>query len=475
MLIRPLINAAICVTFCANFVSPAGAAGLNDPFSTADLLKPPTALAPSEDGELQPCSAPGAAPFFLTDVVNRALCGNPQTREVWANARAQATNVGRAKAAYLPSLDASLSASRNKNRGGTLLAPVDRNQRNYDLSLSWLLYDFGGREASMTNAMELLTAANATQDATVQALFLNAVKAYYQLQASEAAGAAAAEAEKAALESLNAADARYKVGVATPADKLQAQTAHSQALLNRISADGNLQTARGTLANVMGLNAASDVQLAATGDMPAPAEFDANIRQLIDEAMRRRPDLLAAEARARAAQAAVNVARASGRPSVSLGLSGGDVRSGGLPDAKSTALGLTLNIPLFSGFDTTYKIRAAEAQAQANTAQSEAIRLQVGLDVWNNYQALSTATQTIRSSADLLASAEQSQRMALGRYKAGMGSILDVLNAQSALASARQQRVQALYNWNVTRVSLAKAMGSLDRGLIESLSDAKTP
>lgn len=327
----------------------------------------------------------------------------------------------------------------------------------------------------MTNAMELLTAANATQDATVQALFLNAVKAYYQLQASEAAGAAAAEAEKAALESLNAADARYKVGVATPADKLQAQTAHSQALLNRISADGNLQTARGTLANVMGLNAASDVQLAATGDMPAPAEFDANIRQLIDEAMRRRPDLLAAEARARAAQAAVNVARASGRPSVSLGLSGGDVRSGGLPDAKSTALGLTLNIPLFSGFDTTYKIRAAEAQAQANTAQSEAIRLQVGLDVWNNYQALSTATQTIRSSADLLASAEQSQRMALGRYKAGMGSILDVLNAQSALASARQQRVQALYNWNVTRVSLAKAMGSLDRGLIESLSDAKTP
>ena len=81
----------------------------------------------------------------------------------------------------------------------------------------------------------------------------------------------------------------------------------------------------------------------------------------------------------------------------------------------------------------------------------------------------------MRTTADLLASAEQSQRVALGRYKAGMGSILDVLNAQSALAGARQQRVQALYSWDIARVSLAQAMGMLDSALIDSLDERPAP
>jgi len=72
----------------------------------------------------------------------------------------------------------------------------------------------------------------------------------------------------------------------------------------------------------------------------------------------------------------------------------------------------------------------------------------------------------------LLDSAEQSARVALGRYKAGVGSILDVLNAQSALASARQQRIQSTFNWNTSRATLAQSMGSLDASLLQTLSDA---
>ena len=56
--------------------------------------------------------------------------------------------------------------------------------------------------------------------------------------------------------------------------------------------------------------------------------------------------------------------------------------------------------------------------------------------------------------------------MALGRYKAGVGNILDVLNAQSALATARLQRIQALLDWNVSRAMLAKAVGTLDHSLL---------
>ena len=479
---RTLINAAICLAFCANFALPLNAASLGDPFSTGELVNPPPGIALAGGDDFKPCPALAPKSLSLADVVNATLCGNPQTREVWANARAQASTVGRADAAYLPKIDAVIDASRNHNSGGGLPSNTNQNQRNKELSLSWLLYDFGGRAAGLTNAEELLNAANATQDATVQSLFLAAVQAFYQLQSNQAIEATTRAAEKAALESFNAAEARYKTGVATPADKLQAQTAWSQATLNRIKAAGDVNTAQGLLANVMGLNAATplqlatqDLQLATQDELPAPAQFSAKVEQLIDEAMRRRPDLRAAAAQARAALAGVDSARATGRPSLSLGAKAGETSTNRLPDANSATLGLTLSIPLYAGFDTTYKIRAAEAQADARQAQQERVRLQVTLDVWNGYQTLTTAAQTIRATADLIDSAEQSQRAALGRYKAGVGNIIDLLNAQSALASAAQQRAQALYSWNTARIALAQAMGTLDRGLIDSLQEKTTP
>lgn len=455
------------------------AASLDDPFDTAALSRPPAGLASREDGMLQPCPALPSDPLSLADLVNAALCANPRTREVWANVRVETALVGAARAAYMPTLNGIATIGRESDRGGTRPTPLTANQRSATLSLSWLIYDFGGRDAAHENARQLLDAASASQDAAVQSLFLSAVQAYYQLQATQAAREAATEAERAAQESVNAADARYRAGAATPADKLQAQTAWSQAKLNRIKAEGDLVGAQGGLASVVGLPANTPLRIAQVADAERPASemenFSSGIAGLIDDALQRRPDLRAAQAQVQAARSAVDVARASGRPTIALGISGSDVHTGGLPDAHSSTLGVTLNIPLFTGFDTTYRVRAAEAQVDASAAQRDQLRLQVALDVWNNYQALTTATQSVRTTADLLASAEQAQRVALGRYKAGMGSILDVLNAQSALAGARLQRVQATYSWNVARVSLAQAMGTLDRAQINSLDERPAP
>ena len=88
------------------------------------------------------------------------------------------------------------------------------------------------------------------------------------------------------------------------------------------------------------------------------------------------------------------------------------------------------------------------------------------LDVWQAYQRLQTAAEAVQTTRDLLASAEQSERVALGRYKAGVGTVLDVLNAQSALAAARMQRIQSELDWYVYRAVLAQAMGALDDSLL---------
>jgi TolC family type I secretion outer membrane protein len=421
-------------------------------------LKPALRLGGAVD---DPCA--DAAPrdkLGLFDVVNLALCNNPQTREVWASSRVQAAQVGVSRGSFSPGL--SISASGNRNTPGT-------NQRTIGLTLSYLLYDFGARDANLESARQLLAAASATQDSTVQSVFLAAVQAYYQTQAAQAALNAAHEAERAAKTSFAAAEARYLAGSATPADKLQAQTAWSQATLNRITAEGTQKKTGGTLANVIGLEANRSVELGASNTEAVPADFERDVNALIEEAKRRRPDLLAAEAQVKAAKASADAARAAGKPSISLTASGTQVNSAGAI-SRGSSMGISLSVPLFSGYAPTYRIRAAEAQVETRQAQLERVRLQVALDVWNAYQNLVTATQSLRTTADLLRSAEQSERVALGRYEAGVGSILDVLNAQSALASARQQRIQSTLDWNIGRAALAQAMGSLDAGLLQTLS-----
>lgn len=442
-----------------------------DPFSTAALAAPSQLGSLRVPGAEEPCRLPvlGSEPLTLPDVVERALCNNPQTRQAWANALADAALVGASQSAYLPTLDASGAVSRNRTSGGSNFSgsgATTYTQRTAGLSLSYLLYDFGGRAATLENARQVLLAANASQDAAVQSVFLAAVQAYYQLFASQVAAQAALESEKSAREAFNAAQARYSVGAGTPADKLQAQTAYSQAALNRIQAEGNARNAVGVLANVMGLEANQPLTVSPPA-APTPEEgFERDLNRLIAEARRLRPDLAAAEAQVKAARANVDAVSASGKPTLSLTSNFNYTDSSISDPFRSSAVGLVVNIPLFSGFNTTYRVRAAEAQVDARIAQRDQLNQQVSLDVWKAYQTLSTATQAVRSSADLLASALQSERAAFGRYKAGVGSILDLLSAQAALASARQQEVQARYNWYIAKASLAQAMGQLEFSVI---------
>ena len=139
-----------------------------------------------------------------------------------------------------------------------------------------------------------------------------------------------------------------------------------------------------------------------------------------------------------------------------------------LGTTRGSSVGVTLSIPLFTGFNTTYRVRNAEAQAEAKAAQRDLLARQVSLDVWRSYYALTTSMESVRASADLLASAEASEKVATGRYKAGVGGILDLLNAQSALAGARQQNIQAQYNWRIARAALAQAMGQIGFDRIEA-------
>ncbi|HZF73501.1 MAG TPA: TolC family protein, partial [Gemmatimonadaceae bacterium] len=78
-----------------------------------------------------------------------------------------------------------------------------------------------------------------------------------------------------------------------------------------------------------------------------------------------------------------------------------------------------------------------------------------------SYYALQTAQQRVTTADDLLASAEQSVQVAAGRYREGVGSIIDLLTAQSALANARAQQVQSRWQWYTSLAQLARDAGVL--------------
>ncbi|WP_211628036.1 TolC family protein, partial [Paraburkholderia nemoris] len=125
------------------------------------------------------------------------------------------------------------------------------------------------------------------------------------------------------------------------------------------------------------------------------------------------------------------------------------------------SVGVQLTIPIFEGFGRTYQIRQAEAQTELQRDTLDEVQQQVGLDVWTSYQALQTSTHNLDNSATLLDVAHRSYMAAQRRYQVGVGNILELLNAQSSLAGAKRQRIQALTDWRSARLQLASKLGKL--------------
>jgi outer membrane protein TolC len=307
-------------------------------------------------------------------------------------------------------------------------------------------------------------AADLAHNTTVQNTVLEVETSVFSYLATRALRDAQRTALDEATANLAAATDRHNVGLATIADVLQARTAQSQAQLDLETLDGQLSIARGALAVAMGLpaNTALDLPPEPAADSTQIDTLGASVDSLISLATRNRPELMAAQAQAREAQAELSQAKSSGLPSLALTGNAGHMDSDLSGFAgNSYTLTFGISIPLFSGFSNTYNVHAAREQLGAAQAQIEQTRQQIALQVFTSYYGLRTTGQRVRTSADLLASATESEQVARGRYTEGVGSILDLLVAQSALASARAQAVQTGWQWRIALAQLAHDVGLL--------------
>lgn len=444
-----------------------------------DLAVPPEpsgVMLDGMEGKAICAFAPIGKKLDLGEVIERALCNNPKTREAWISIKVQTAEVGIAKASFLPTLTGSWQKTRNDDVTSIQDFPALSSQQNAteraeSISLNWILYDFGGHSASLKNAEQLLAAAQANHDQVLQETFMNAAKDFYAAQAAFGNLVAANEIENISRQSMIAASGRVDKGIAPISDQLQAQTVYDQAVFSRTKAQGDWLIALGSLMTDMDLDPDADIRLPDIEEMAVPpAEFSRSLDELMAQAKQENPSVKVALAQWQAALAKVEQAKAEGLPNVNLigkySWNNQPVSpSLGQPTLPAWAsekyLGVQVNMPIFDGFNRTYQVRQAQAEAELAKVTLEEAQRKVALNVWSSEQALRTAIENIGNSASLLDIARHSYDAALHRYLSGVGNVLELLNTQSTLATARRQRVQALADWRTARLQLAATLGRI--------------
>ncbi|HEY2163859.1 MAG TPA: TolC family protein, partial [Gemmatimonadaceae bacterium] len=429
----------------------------------------------------------GVVQFSLADVVDLALKSNPATRESWANAQAAVNQYGSARGALFPTIKGSVNlagASNGSVLGGGgngssvvldttgsstravgAVGGLTRAQITPAISLTYLVLDAGGRSATIEAAKQNAIAVDLAHNTAINDLVLLVESTLFTYLANLALRDAQVTAVKEAQTDTAAAEARFRVGVGTLQDVLQARTELSQARLQLVTLQGMLITSRANLAAAMGLpaNARFDIPTIAARD--SVAKVAATVDTLINRAITLRPDL--AQARAAAAQlsAQIRVVQSEYRPSLNLSTIQSVTRSVEGPSPSNglnASLVLGLQLPIFNGFSSAYDVRAARAQYQSGLAHVASTQQQITVQVFTSYASLQTAREKVGAAADLLASASQSADVATGRYREGVGTILDILVARTALDSARAEDIQARWSWRMALSQLAHDVGSLD-------------
>ena len=465
----------IALAAILHLVSCAGGVPEFDPYKEASQA-PGEAWVPSEEErtksfELEELPAmpeelkPDEEKLTLSQLVDFALINNPTTQVAWQDARAAAAVWAQARGLYYPQIGGTANYAYARGGGSSTGSDPYREQyANVGLSLSYLLFDFGGREAQIDAARLALINANWNQNDAIQNVLNTVAVLYYGYIGSKSLVAAFETNLEEANTSLEAADLRLEAGVGTLPDVLQAKAQLSQVELDLVAAQGNVEIYRGQLATAVGWPANISYNISDDVNEPPVEALSDNVNDLIDIGMKNRPDLAAVQATVREQEALLREAKSQFFPTISAGAQVVEwwvKPEGSTRDYFTNYLvGLQLQVPIFQGFTIINSVREARAQLESAKA---ALKLQEQIvinDVWNAYFDFRTSVQSLNAAGNLLESATESYEASLARYRSGVGDIIELLNAQTTLAQARDEYVQSKTDIFTTYADLVNAIGT---------------
>ena len=399
----------------------------------------------------------------LGDAVEFVLCQSPTLRQALANIEEQRGAVTLGEVAFRPRVTANAELSRDRIPLSNSAAAAAGASVTGAIGLSWTLFDFGQRDASLSAARAALAAALSSQDNVLLQTLTEVLRLYVEAATAWARLDAAVESERVAGVTEEIALARHSALVGTLLEKLQAQTARSQAALDRVRATAAWDVARGSLASAMGRPVSQPMALAPLRGVQGLGEDGLRFASVRDEALAQHPRLRALRAERDAVQARLNAVRADGRGVVALNGNLGVTRglgSGGTTD-KSLGASLSASIPIFNKAEQQARELQVTAQISARESSITAAEREIELELWRVTQLASSESENVRASRALLSNAETTYAIALGRFKSGVGSMLEMLSTQNALASAVSSATQAEISSLAARIRLSLAAGRM--------------
>ena len=251
--------------------------------------------------------------------------------------------------------------------------------------------------------------------------------------------------------------AQYNVGIVARADVLRSEVELANAKQDYITASNQYDVAEATLNNIIGTPLGTTLLLK---DRLQYVPYDNDMAYCLAYSEQHRPELKQAEYGVDAAEAALVVARSGHMPKVYASASN-SWASESWPgdDNEEWQVGVTASMNIFDSGVTWSKIHAAqEALVQAKESQRQ-IKDNVELEVRTDYLSMREAEKRITTAQVAVASAEEDYHIAVVRYQAGVGTNIDVMDAQEALTQAKTNYYQALYNYNTSKAALNTSMG----------------
>jgi TolC family type I secretion outer membrane protein len=422
-----------------------------------------------------PAPAPAqeaAGRLTMQEAVGLALKQNPTIKESKEKVNSAQDQIGVSRAGLLPQLGFEgsyyygtafgrspgfLSASTPSGVSGfpSSLGNEADNYFIYRFTLNQLIFDFGKTPGQVAGSKASRRQVGEDLANTRQQVVLDTRTAYYGYLSALKAFKVAEENVRQNQELLKQAKGFYQEGIRAKIDVAKAEANLFDAQAAIIRAQNQVQVSRVSLMTVLGLKAWP------YGTVEDILEADIKPQSLEDlkaQAMNQRPEILRNKYQQDGNQAAIRVARAGYFPAINSTASyGWQGPSYPLPD--SWWLGVTMNVPLFEGLGTTYALRQAKANLRASRASAEVLTLDIIKEVDQRYLDVNAAREMIRATKKAREAAAENLRLAFGRYKSGVGNIIEVTDAQVQFAQSDLNHVRALYDCKVAEARLDKAVG----------------
>ena len=410
----------------------------------------------------------------LGQALETAQQHQPQLWQARANAEAASARADALRAPILPQLTLTAGYQRTTAnfvaRPGSVPSSFNTTQSasldsfNFwtsGLTLNQYIWDFGVTTDRWRSSRAAAESLNQSSRAVEQQIIAGVRTAYFNARAQLALiqvareNLANLELHLKQIEGFAAAGTRPKIDLA------QARADRAQGQVQLISAQNAYAVAKAQLNQAIGETGATDYDVQDETLPPIPGE-DGELSALLDDALRTRPELSALERQIRAQELLVSSAKGAYGPALGAAMnltdSGSDLTN--LTWNWNASLNLTWG--LFQGLLTRSQVREARANLSVVQAQRAGIVNQVRVEVEQAHLQVRAAKATIAAVGEALFNSRERLRLAEGRYQSGVGSVIELSDAQVAAATAAAQSIQAEYSLATARAALLKALG---RGL----------